>query len=358
MTALLSSTTKTALRNRVTVAQGLVTTAQARFDTAATQAVVTAENLANALVQDGTETTTKIDAAQTAINNAQILVDALPPVTVVNTVKTAATTVKADLQARLVAAQKKVDSAKTGFANLVKATELVSAFTAKVDTVDEVKELVTNGAKRQEVAASYTPASNSLQQVKSSLKKTELVNNLEVANDLVIAASFVDALQKATADLSSDTLVEQAKLKLTSAKGNVNSLPNGVIKTALQDLVKTEETKINDYVKNVVSYNLVRQTEQTVVLKFSKEHAVTTTIKQRSAEKKLIEISKPFTSGENSQAHLSFKYPSNKAVAGDTITVNVPFKDGTTVPVTLTFNGETKLWEVTGGYLRLAPAKL
>ncbi|WP_203332219.1 hypothetical protein [Planococcus beigongshangi] len=349
--ALPASPVKLGLQARVTVAQGLVTAAQNRIYAVATQAVITAENLADGLAQDGTATQAEIDEAQTAIGNAQVLVNALPSETEVDAVKT-------DLQVRLDASQKKVDSAKSALAGLTKAIELVTAFVSKVDTVDEVKELVTNDAKRQEIAASYTPASNSLQSVKSSSKKTDLVNGLEAANDLVIAASFVNALQKATGDLSSDALIEQANLRLTSAKGNVNSLPNGDIKTALQDLVQAEETKINDYVKNIVSYNLVRQTEQTVILKFSKEHTITTTLKQRSAENKLIEISKPYTTGVNSQAHLSFKYPSNKAVAGDTITVNVPFKDGTIVPVTLTFNGTTKLWEVTGEFLKVSPINL
>ncbi|MCP3761427.1 hypothetical protein NLX67_03350 [Domibacillus sp. A3M-37] len=128
---------------------------------------------------------------------------------------------------------------------LAAAEKAVAAFESTVDSVKEVKELVTNKEKRQAASAQFTPAFNAVQQV-SDPAKSELLNRVNAANDKVIAAGFVNSLQAATKGLTEDNIF-QAQIKLTSASGNVNALPNGDIKTALLDLIKVEKNKINAF---------------------------------------------------------------------------------------------------------------
>ncbi|ARF14895.1 pectate lyase-like adhesive domain-containing protein [Sporosarcina ureae] len=119
----------------------------------------------------------------------------------------------------------------------------VSAFEAKVSTAELAEELVTDRDKREEVAASFTPAANKIQEVKGEQKQA-LLDRLDAANDVVIAAGSVSSLQAATADLTEDTLAD-AKSQLTKTQNLLNHVAEGTVKDALQALVTAESDKID-----------------------------------------------------------------------------------------------------------------
>ena len=140
---------------------------------------------------------------------------------------------------KVVSEKAKEDAAK----ELETATKLVNEFVALVDTVEEVSVLVTDGDERQNVSDKFIPANNAIQQL-SGENKTNLMDRLNAANDIVIATSFINSLQESTEDLSDEDKIFKANIKLTSTEGSVSALVDGEIKTALLELVEAEETKI------------------------------------------------------------------------------------------------------------------
>jgi len=141
------------------------------------------------------------------------------------------------------------------------ATNAVNTYESAINSVDKVKALVNDGSKLQSLLSSYTPANNAILKVSDKEKANELRTRLDKAHNIATAADFVNGLQKAVIRLTSENL-SQVERKLTSATGNVSSLPESAIKDALMELIGIEKGKINDF-KDDVEAGVVFVSSQT-----------------------------------------------------------------------------------------------
>lgn len=127
----------------------------------------------------------------------------------------------------------------------IEAPDLVNEYVGFVDSVEKVVNLVENSTLRQQVSAKFTPAFNAIQNL-SGKTKTNLLNKLNNANDIIIVTSLISGLQAATNKNSTNPDNQMiAKIKLTAASGiYLSGLPKGKIKTELNRLVNIEKDKI------------------------------------------------------------------------------------------------------------------
>ncbi|PIC56139.1 hypothetical protein CSV80_15855 [Sporosarcina sp. P12(2017)] len=141
-------------------------------------------------------------------------------------------------------AEAKIADLKETAQKLTEATEATQTYEALVDSAEKAKKLVTDREARLEAQSAFTKATNAIQELSSGEAKNELQANLDAANNIVIAASFVNSLQAATENLTEDTLMN-ANIKLTSTQGSVSAIKDETIKAALQELVNVEKEKIS-----------------------------------------------------------------------------------------------------------------
>lgn len=159
---------------------------------------------------------------------------------------------------KLEAAESKLEELEDVKKNAIHAVESYEAY---VDSEKKVKHLVKNDEKRHEVTNEFVQASNLVQQLDGT-EKAELMERLNIAHDIVIATSLINALQEATEELSEDNLSD-ANRKLTSASGAVASLPDEKIKkkikNALLHLVEKEQEKIE-----IVYFKLIKEANEAI----------------------------------------------------------------------------------------------
>lgn len=129
---------------------------------------------------------------------------------------------------------------------LEEAEKAVKEYESKVEDKDKVLKLVIDKDLAAEVSELFTPTVNKINILPESEEKTDLLSRMDTAHSKAVAAGTVNALQKATEDLTQDNL-SQVKIKLSNAKTNVKNLADEEIKKALNELIEAEETKISAF---------------------------------------------------------------------------------------------------------------
>lgn len=175
-----------------------------------------------------------------------------------------------------------------------------------------------------------------------------IANEQKNVNQISVVIELINVLPEANKITLDD------KVEVESARTAFNGLTEvqKALVTNVANLEAAENSLLIVIEKNTVYYKIQSQTQQHIYVRFSKEHEVTKLMKVRTDQNRLMEISRPYTTGYNSPNHMLFKYDSNVARAGDFLKIEIPFKDGTKVELLLTFNGSNKLWEIEGEFLR------
>ncbi|MGI6363782.1 MAG: cell wall-binding repeat-containing protein [Bacillota bacterium] len=241
---------KTALAARLAQAQADIDAAQEALNAVneATTAVVDAENAANALVGDGTDTQEAIDATQNLYDAAAAQVNALPD-----------GAIKTGLEKRLALVQAGIDTAQA-------ALDAVNAATAAVVAAEDSSgALAKDGTDTQEAIdaaqSRYDAAADQVNALPDSTVKIELEERLALVkadidaaqaalNAVNAATAAVEAAENAASALANDGTDSQADI--TAAQGLydaaaalVNALPDGTIKTGLEERLALVQADID-----------------------------------------------------------------------------------------------------------------
>ncbi|MFC4305204.1 S-layer homology domain-containing protein [Cohnella boryungensis] len=251
VTALPSSTAKTALAARLAAVQATIDDAQTNLDAviAATASVVAAEAAANGLLGDGSDTQGAVDAAQALQNTASGLTTVLPD----STAKTA-------LAVRLTASQATIDDAQA-------AVDLVAAATASVVIAEttagglagdgtDVQTAIDAAQSDQDTASGLVTA------LQSSTAKTALVARLAAVkaaiddaqadlNAVIVATASIVAAEAGSAGLIGDGTdpqndIDAAQSLQDTATGLVTALPGSTAKTALASRLAVSQLLIDN----------------------------------------------------------------------------------------------------------------
>uniref|UniRef100_UPI00192E7503 S-layer homology domain-containing protein n=1 Tax=Paenibacillus gorillae TaxID=1243662 RepID=UPI00192E7503 len=255
VTALPSSSAKTALAARLAAVQAKIDDAQSDLDAviAATVSVTAAETAAGRLAGDGTDAQEAIDAAQSKQAAASVLVTALP-----------SSMAKTELAARLTAVQASINDAQSDLIAVTAATAAVAAAETAANG------LLGDGSDSQGAAdaaqAKQSAASGLVSALPGSAAKTALESRLAALQDVIddaqeavdavlTAAESVVAAETAADELTGDgtdtqTAIDAVQTKQDTATGLVSALQDSTAKTALEARLAAVQSAI-DSAQNV-----------------------------------------------------------------------------------------------------------
>jgi alpha-tubulin suppressor-like RCC1 family protein len=204
----------------------------------AKQKVVVAQDILNAknatnqaveLAYGDLSTQALVDNGLTAVSSAQLLVDKLSD-----------SDIKTDLQAKLEDALSKLKLAQK-IIDAQTALDKVSSSTVDLTTQDginQAKEIIDNTQK----IVTDLPEGD----VKTSLQNqiTDLTGKVAQAQDVVNAKDSVEKANGSTSDLSNQTAIDTATQAIADAQTLIAKLPDGDVKTALQNQVNDLTGKV------------------------------------------------------------------------------------------------------------------
>ncbi|MFF2092400.1 S-layer homology domain-containing protein [Paenibacillus sp. NPDC058174] len=251
VTALPSSTAKTALATRLAVVQAKIDDAQSDLDAviAAAASVTAAETAARGLAGDGIDEQEAIDAAQSKQAAASVLVTALP-----------SSTAKTGLAARLTAVQTIINDAQSDLTAVTAATASVTAAETAANGLlgdgSDVQSAIDAAQAKRDTASGLAAA------LPGSTAKTELENRLAAVQDVIndaqeavdavfTAAQSVAAAETAADELTGDgtdaqTAIDAVQTKQDTATGLVAALPDSTAKTALEARLTAVQSSIDN----------------------------------------------------------------------------------------------------------------